>query len=226
MPTTYVPATPPAPEETAHLFSATGGPIERPYETAMAIKAAIVTFEPADWETLAKHLGTDESTLYSVSHRLQLIHGMSEVGPGSIGSKLDAIAEYWSRYHAKAIRQKADAMYRAGRDEHGFLLPKQPGPSTAPTPQGGFVWPADALEPINPDEFAATLIAAIEDAKAVSYDTLADKLGCDIPDLMKACRNLSMNHGHERLSSRSLHFYFQHHSDRLAALSRDAFHHA
>lgn len=224
--TTYVPATPKPPEETAHFFKGTGGPVERPHETATAIMEAMVAYEPSDWASLAKHLGTDETTLSSVSERLELVHGLTAVGPSSIGSKLDAIAEYWSRYHAKAIWQKADAMYRAGRDEHGFVSPKEPGPSTVPAVRDGFSWPSDALEPSDPDQFAATLIAAIEDAKAVSYDTLADKLGCDIPDLMKACRNLSMNHGHERLSSRSLHFYFQHHSDRLAALSRDAFLHA
>ncbi|NNH63695.1 hypothetical protein [Rhizobium laguerreae] len=87
--------------------------------------------------------------------------------------------------------------------------------------EGAFRWPDDAQDPTNPGEFAARLIAAIEEAKAVSYDSLADKLGCDLSELMKACRNLSMNHGHDKLSSRSLHFYFQHHSDRLAALSRD-----
>ncbi len=217
MATTYVPATPPAPEDTAHLFRGTGGPIENPHATATAIMAAMVNYEPSDWETLAKHLGTDEVTLRSVSERLALIHGMSGVGPGTIEGKLYAIADYWSRYHAKAIRQRAEAMYRAGQDEHGFTLPR----SKADRPEGAFTWPDDAEDPANPGEFAATLIAAIEEAKAVSYDSLADKLGCGMPELMKACRNLSVNHGHDKLSSRSLHFYFQHHSDRLAALSRD-----
>ncbi|TLX12081.1 hypothetical protein [Rhizobium sp. MHM7A] len=216
---TYVPPTPPVPEDTAHLFKETGGPVENPHATATAIMAAMVTYEPADWETLATRLGTDEDTLRGVSVRLELIHGLSAVGPGVISNRLDAIAEYWSRYHAKTIRQKAEALYRAGQDEHGFSLPAPKRPEDT---KGGFKWPDDALEPTNPDEFAVALIAAIEAAQAVSYDTLADKLGCDIPELMKACRNLSMNHGHEKLSSRSLHFYFQHHSDRLAALSREA----
>ncbi|MBY3150523.1 hypothetical protein HFO63_34090 [Rhizobium laguerreae] len=183
----------------------------------MAIMAAMVTHEPSDWASLAKHLGTEETTLHSVSERLQLVHGMTAVGPGTIGGKLDAIADYWSRYHAKAIREKAEAMYRAQQDEHGFSLP----PQVAKTGQGGFRWPSDAPAPSNPDEFADSLIAAIEAAKAVSYDTLATELGCGIAELMQACRNLSMNHGYDKLSSRSLHFYFQHHSDRLAALSRD-----
>ncbi|MCS3739324.1 hypothetical protein [Rhizobium sp. BK661] len=226
MTSTYVPATPPVPEDTAHLFRDTGGPVENPHATATAIMAAMVTYEPSDWETLAKHLGTDEKTLYSVSERLALIHRMTAVGPGAIGGKLEAIAEYWSRYNAKAIRQKADAMYRAGRDEQGFALPRQSEPLTTPSGHGGFVWPSDALEPNKPDEFAASLIAAIEEAKAVSYDTLATALGCGIADLIQACRNLSMNHGFDRLSGRSLHFYFEHHSDRLAALSRDTSNHA
>jgi len=215
---TYIPATPTPPEDTAGLFAA-GGPLANPHATATAIMSAIVVHEPSDWATLANHLGTDEETLRSVSERLQLIHGMGAVGPATIEEKLDAIAEYWSRYHAKAIRRKAEALYRAGQDEHGFSLPVPKKPEGT---AGGFRWPDDALEPTNPDEFAAALIAAIEAAQAVSYDTLADNLGCDIPELMKACRNLSMNHGHEKLSSRSLHFYFQHHSDRLAALSREA----
>ncbi len=214
----YVPATPTPPEDTAHLFEA-GGPVASPHATAMAIMAAMVTHEPSDWATLAKHLGTDEETLRSVSERLELIHDLSAVGPAAVEAKLATIAAYWSRYHAKAIRQKAEAIYRVGQDEHGFSLPPTKKPEDTIT---GFSWPEDALQPTDPDEFAAALIAAIEAAQAVSYDTLADKLGCDIPNLMKACRNLSMNHGHEKLSSRSLHFYFQHHSDRLAALSRDA----
>lgn len=118
---TYAPV-PPAPEDTPHLFRRTGGLVENPHVTATAIMAAMVTYEPSDWASLAKHLGTDETTVYGVSDRLELVHGLIAAGPSSIGSKLDAIAEYWSRYHAKAIRQQAEAMYGAGQDEHGFNL--------------------------------------------------------------------------------------------------------
>ena len=105
----------------------------------------------------------------------------------------------------------------SGAGRTGFSLPSAP----VKADEDNFVWPPDAQEPSNPAAFAAALIAAIEEAKAISYDALATTLGCGIAELMKACRNLSMNHGYDKLSSRSLHFYFEHHSDRLAALSRD-----
>lgn len=173
-------------------------------DLSLFIKSVIVRDRPHDLEELAAKCGVPYQQLKWSLHVLNYVYNHRDMSEGTVYGICNDMRSADEAYHAQMNPKAAEQKLAAWEAERKRKIAETKVDVTV-----------DFSDPeFNTNAYADRLERLIEGSQATEWSALADYLYVDdLQSLMTVCRTLAMEHGRDKLSSRSLYNYFLHYQN-------------